>query len=670
VSTPAQNVLLITVDTLRADALGASGNAAAATPRIDRLAGTGVRFASAYAHSPLTLPSHASILTGRLPFEHGVRDNAGFRLRRGTETLATRLHAGGFRTGAFVSGFPLDSRFGLAAGFDVYDDRFVDATPRPLFLEQERRGTETVAAAVRWLTQQAGHRWFCWVHLYEPHFPYTPPAPLAARFAGNPYAGEVAAVDEALAPLLDPVLAEGDAGGTLVVLTADHGESLGEHGEATHGLFAYDSTLQVPLLLYHAASLRPRVVTGPASHVDIVPTVLDILGLPAAASVRGRSLREPALGARNGGEVVYFEALSGSLNRGWAPLTGLIANGMKYIELPIPELYDLRADPGETRNLAPMRSRDVDMRRTLLQSYAGGEVRPADETAEVRERLRALGYASGPPAGRLPADRGEDPKNGMAVDAALQEVARLYAAGDLAGALDHSRTLAAGHPDMRVALLQLSNLEREAGNLPGAIAPLRHALELHPGDEEAASLLGAALTAANRSAEAVRLLEPYAAGPEPDVQVLVAYGLALARAGRFEEAHARLDQARRGDPTNALLAVTAGTIDVMWGHRPDARRAFESALALNPGFARAHSSLGALAEEDGRRHDAIEQWRRAVAIDPGEYEKLLAFAIALAGNGRREAAAAYFQLFAEGAPATRYGDDIARARAWLQHNRQ
>jgi arylsulfatase A-like enzyme/Flp pilus assembly protein TadD len=662
---PARNLLLITVDTLRADALGAYGNRTAATPVIDRLASSGVRFDNAHAHSVVTLPSHASILTGRLPIDHGIRDNAGFRLSPRDETLATILKSHGFHTGAFVSAFPLDSRFGLARGFDVYDDSFVDATPRPAFLEQERAGTETVAAAVRWLRAQTGSRSFCWIHLYEPHFPYAPPEPFAARFAGQPYAGEVAAVDAALAPVLGPILDAGPTGDTLVVFTADHGESLGEHGEATHGVFAYEATLKVPLILYYPSRVKARSRSASVRHVDIVPTILQMLQLPAMPNARGRSLVD---GADDG--IVYFEALSGSLNRGWAPLTGVIANGMKYIELPVPELYDLKADPGETQNLASARPTDVEKRRALLGSFPSGDVRPTDETAEVKDRLRALGYVAADRKSKAPFGSGEDPKQAIATDNQLQQITSRYVAGDRAGALEASRALAAAHPDMRIALLQLAHLEREAGNLSAATASLRHALQMHPGDVEAASLLGATLTTANRSNEAIAVLEPYAAPADADVQVLVTLGLAQARSGRAAEARATLDRARRGDPSNALLAVTSGTIELMAGSRAEARQAFESAIALNPATARAHSSLGVLAAEDGHPAEAIEHWRRAVAIDPAEYETLLRFAVSFARSGRDDLARPYLQLFADQAPVPRYAADVAKAREWLGRERR
>ena len=466
---------------------------------------------SARAHTVVTLPSHVNIMTGRLPPDHGIRDNGGFRLAKMEETLATRLKAAGFRTGAFVSAFPLDSRFGLAKGFDDYDDSFVDAAPRPAFLEQERAGSETVRAASLWLQAQRGRKWFCWVHLYEPHFPYAPRPPFAERYRRDPYAGEVAATDAALEPLLRPILEAGASTDTLVAVTADHGESLGEHGEGTHGIFAYEATLSVPLILYFPPLIDAKAVAAPVGHVDLLPTFLEVFGMPAAAGVRGRSLVDLALGKPAPEESTYFEALSGSLNRGWAPLSGIVSGGLKYIDLPIPELYDLRADPRETQNLASLRPQEVEKRRVLLRSFAGAAVHRTDETADVKERLRALGYVtSKPDSSRAQFTEADDPKRLIAIDSQLQEIVGLYLAGDREGALVRCRSLVQARPTMRVALLQLAHLERESGHILPAIAALRQALAIDAGDTEAASLLGAYLTSANRPLEAIGLLQPYA----------------------------------------------------------------------------------------------------------------------------------------------------------------
>jgi arylsulfatase A-like enzyme len=345
---PGLSVLLVSIDTLRADALGAYGNKTVATPWIDRLAREGVRFDKVHAHNVVTLPSHTNILSGRLPLQTGVRDNSGYRYPAGEPTLATELKKAGWRTGAFVSAFVLDSRFGLDAGFETYDDRLGGAETSSLraFMVPERPGPATVAAARRWLDGARGSRTFCFVHIYEPHFPYEPPPPFDERFRGDPYHGEVSAADAALEPLLRPILEQGAAARTLVVLTSDHGESLGEHGEMTHGVFAYEATLHVPLILWAPGILPAGQAMGtPVRHVDLMPTILDALGQAPSEGLAGRSLLPLVARERGAESPDYFEALSASLNQGWAPLRGVVKGSLKYIDLPLPELYDLASDP-------------------------------------------------------------------------------------------------------------------------------------------------------------------------------------------------------------------------------------------------------------------------------------------------------------------------------------
>ena len=671
---PATSVLLITVDTLRADALGAYGRADAHTPWMDRLAAGGVRFDDAHAHNVVTLPSHANILSGRYPTEHGVRDNAGFRFPSRGETLATRLRAAGYRTGAFVSAFPLASRFGLAAGFDVYDDSFVDAEARPAFLEQERRGTETVALARKWLDEAGDRSSFAWVHVYEPHFPYRPAEPFASQLHGDAYQAEVAAADAALGPLLEPILAAGDRGRALVVLTADHGESLGEHGEATHGIFAYEATLKVPLILYQPRRLAPRVVSTPARHVDIVPTVLDALSLPLPDGLPGRSLLPDAIGRPAPSDLTtYFEALSGQLNRGWAPLRGVIRGGVKYVDLPIPELYDLRSDPHEALNEAAAAPGRVEPLRALLAPWLAGDgaSRPRRVDAETRERLRSLGYLTAAP-GAAPTRHGEDddPKRLIALDARLQEVVGLYTAGDLPSALARCRELVRLRPGMTVSLLSLAHLERESGNLAGASETLKQALARNPGDTATASLLGATLTQAGRAREAAALLEPYARREDADVDVLVARALALAKLGQTAEALAALARAHEAEPGNAMVLVDEGTVELMAGKPDEARRAFEAALARNPRVVRAETSLAFMAAEAGRPEEALARFKRAVALDPREHQKLLALSMLLWQRGRRDEARPYLELFVASAPAQSYALEIERVRGLLARGPQ
>ena len=418
-----RNILLVTIDTLRGDALGSYGGKAA-TPNLDALAARGARFTFAHSHAVLTLPSHASILTGRYPYEHGIRDNPGFRLRQSDFTLARGLKSAGFATGAFVSAFTLDQRYGLQSGFDTYDDRISEVGKTLDVAVPERRADETVTAALDWIGRQPA-RWFGWVHVFDPHAPYAPPGDWLTRYASDAYAGEVAWTDFALGPLFARL--DRESRPTLVIVTADHGESLGEHGEMTHGVFAYESTLHVPLIVAEITPGRRAArgvrIDSPARHVDLVPTVLDVVnGLSLAPSdLPGASL--VGVVNRGGGDdrASYFEAMMPTLARGWAPLRGVLVSREKFIDLPIQELYDLGSDPGELRNLAPLRADRAPVLTNVLRGFnVAPPGRPAAESAAARDRLRALGYTSGSPApARDRYTEQDDPKRLIDLDGLL-----------------------------------------------------------------------------------------------------------------------------------------------------------------------------------------------------------------------------------------------------------
>src|SRR5262245_24538706 len=441
-----RNVLLVTIDTLRADALGSYGGAAQ-TPNLDRLAGRGARFSFAHAHAVLTLPSHTSILTGRYPYEHGIRDNTGFSVRQGEVTLAGRLKTLGFATGAFVSAFTLDQRYGLNAGFDVYDDSISEVGKTTEIAVPERRADATVTAALGWLSQQSG-KWFGWVHVFDPHAPYSPPAEWKNRYPQDLYAGEVAWTDFALGPLFDRL--EKEPRPTLVIVTADHGEGLGEHGEMTHGIFAYEATLHVPLII---AEIQPGVspprgvtVPSPARHIDIVPTVLDAIG-EKEAQLPGASLLTGPGGASH--DVSYFESMMPVLARGWAPLRGVLLGREKYIDLPITELYDVDKDPREQQNLSTSRADRVAVLLNLLRGFnMEPPGRPTEEASQARERLRALGYASGSPAQmRDRYTEADDPKRLIDLDQLLHRASDAFLAGRTSEAIDQYQQVIARRPD-------------------------------------------------------------------------------------------------------------------------------------------------------------------------------------------------------------------------------
>jgi arylsulfatase A-like enzyme/Tfp pilus assembly protein PilF len=661
------NLLLVTVDTLPADALGSYGDAQAMTPVLDRLAQAGARFERARAHNVVTLPSHANILSGRHPFEHGVRDNAGYRFPSRLPTIATLLKARGYRTGAFVSAFPLDSRFGLDQGFDVYDDRLGDPERVAAFRMSERPGPETVAAARAFIESQAGRPWFCWVHLYEPHAPYEPPRALAARFASAPYKGEVAAADAALAPLLEPLLAQGRNGNTLVVVTADHGESLGEHGEKTHGIFAYDATLRVPLIVFAPALFGPRVVPDPVRHVDILPTVLDALALPAPAGLPGRSILAAARGKPLDPAPTYFEALTAAANRGWAELHGVVRDERKYIRLPTPELYEIASDVHERQNVAPSRVDRVAELGGLLRGYpldaAAGARRT--ESAETRERLQSLGYLASTAAATPAGQAGGDPKDLIAYEIMLEDAIALQAKGDVQGALLVGRELVRRQPRSALALLHVAVMERDAGHLDVAIGLLDEALASSPNEPQALALIGRYLVEAGRPEAAVQRLRAAAARDEADVDVLMALGAAQAQAGQGKEAIAVLTRARDVDPTNALAWLNLGTAQLMNGDSAAARGALRAAIDREPALARAQTSLGVIAAREGRADEAILHWRRALELHAGDYDALYNLGALLFDHGRRDEARPYLDRFAREAPESAYARDIRAVRRLL-----
>jgi tetratricopeptide (TPR) repeat protein len=662
------NVLLITIDTLRADAVGAYGRLAAETPLMDRLAAGGVRFTEARAQNVVTLPSHANILSGRYPLRHGVRDNAGFRFPADQETLTTRLHQRGYRTGAFVSAFPLDSRFGLDRGFDVYDDRFGGGDAQSAFVMEERPGQETVALARQWIEAQGQGPFFAWVHLYEPHFPYAPPEPFRSRFASSPYHGEVAAADAILGPLLEPILNGGATGRTLVVVTSDHGESLGEHGETTHGIFAYEATLRVPLIVYAPRLFGARVVTQAVRHVDLVPTILDALALAVPTDVAGQSLLGLLAGRGAPAKETYFEALSSAKNRGWAPLHGLVAGGRKLIDLPIPELYDIARDPGETNNLAARDPEGLEALRARLASLrtndpGWGEAR---EDEAVRERLRSLGYvAAAAPKGPKRYTDADDPKTLIVLDGELQALIEQYQAGDLPGALRRGEGLVERRPTMALAFEHLAFLQREAGDLSHAIGSLEKALALVPDEAGTAALLGGYLNEAGRAKEALALLGPYAARKDPDLDVLIAQGVAYAHLGQPDAALRAFARVRELDATNTLALVNEASVHVASGDAARARAALEAALALNPRVARAHNGLGVLAAEAGRADEAIAHWTQAIALEPKEYDTLFNLGALLVRTGRAPEARPYLERFLREAPPAVYSRDFPKVRGWL-----
>jgi arylsulfatase A-like enzyme/Tfp pilus assembly protein PilF len=662
-----RNVLLVSIDTLRADVLGSYGGRAL-TPNLDRLAAHGARFTFAHSHAVVTRASHASILTGRYPYEHGVRDNTGYRLPPNEPTAATRLKALGFATGAFIGGFPLDKRFGLTPGFDVYDDLVGEIGSQVDFMLPDRRADEVVAPALRWIHQQSG-KWFAFVHCYDPHAPYRPPAEWLQRFPNEPYLGEVSWTDFALGPLFDALSTQPRP--TLVIVTADHGEGLGDHGELTHSLFAYESTLHVPLIVAEIAgtAVQGTSITGgvvidtPVRHVDLVPTILDALGAPADASLPGASLRDLIASGRGADRPGYFEAMTANLTRGWAPLRGVIAGRDKYIDLPIPELYDLGTDPKEERNAFAARADRVQVLQNTLKGFdLAPPGRPRDETAAVIERMRALGYTSGAAPARERYTEDDDPKRLVDLEQAMHQATEAFEAGRLDDAAALYKSVLARRADMEDAYRYLAFIYWQQGKTTLAISTLEDALRHGLPQAEIRIKLGEYLSQTGQAARAIQLLEG-ATSDDPDA--LIALGIAYGTAGRTKDAMRTFKHILDVDSTSGLAYQNIAALQEGAGDHAAAEASLRQALAIDPKLPGAYTTLGVVLSETGRKAEAIAAWKQAVTLDPTEYDALYNLTLVLAGTGQLEEARKYGQRYVDTAPPSLYSRQIADVRRFL-----
>ncbi len=536
------SVLLVTIDTLRAD----RAQSGALMPHLQRLASNGITFSNARALTPLTLPSHTTILTGLGISRHGVRDNIGYQVPGDLPFLAGRFRRAGFSTGAFVGGYPLASEFGLDVGFDVYDDRLDFAPLGSTAGHTERRADDVVDAALGWIRGLGARQpWFLWVHMYDPHEPYQAPD----RFehpATHPYDREVAYADAALGRLLAGL--EGDDGRRIVALvTSDHGEMLGEHGEATHGVFLYEGALRVPLVLVYPGSPAGKVESRSVTLADVAPTLAEAAGLAAVPELNGRSLLGPPEDS-----VAYLDAIHGRRRYGWAPLYGYLDWPLKYVAAPAPELYDLRQDPDDQRNMITKKNgwqHAARLRRLQAEMRVPGDV---VEFAGDREKLAGLGYVGGgvAAAGReILDDRPRpDPKDRIRALPALEAGLKLMAAGDDENAVREFRKARNVDPDNLVVLNNLGILSLRGGEGEQAVRYFKRGLRLDSSADNIASNLGLALSRLGRHKEAIAAFRT-ALDVNPHFQA-ARFNLAIAlhRMGDDREALRELETVRREDP--------------------------------------------------------------------------------------------------------------------------
>ena len=684
-----QNVLLITVDTLRADRLGCYGYSRGATPNIDRLASQGVLFEEAIAQVPVTLPSHVSLLTSTFPPVNGVRDNTYFRLDPEALTLAEILQSAGYRTGAFVGAYVLDASFGLGQGFDVYDASMKAQEEGASGTFSERPASQVIDAFGAWLGETEEEKpFFAWVHLFDPHIPYAPPAPYRERFASSPYDGEIAYTDEQVGVLLKKLDDRGLADNTVVALTADHGESLGEHGERTHGFFVYDATLKVPLILSSPQSLPTgRSVSGQARLVDVLPTILDLVDVSVPETAQGVSLSGLIEGRVLEESVAYSECYVSQLNFGWAPLVSLRQDGFKYIEAPRAELYDLAKDPGETENLLNQdRERALRMKADLeglRSAWPGSFSARHQPDPDTLARLRSLGYAGG---GGDTTDDGPgllDPKDRLHLwdksqwvihhmgEGDYAEAARQAAAileedptnllamehlaycrnqeGSRGEAIDLYRRISSLAPDRPLPHLYLGNLLWRDGKLGEAEKEFQVALEMDSRFVRAHERLGYLYFEKGEPQKAYESFQKAIGIDEKRTEARL--GLARYHRGMKELEEARTEYARaiEADPDNGKAVAEYAHLVAQLGELAEA----EKLLRSGPDELEVHYTLSAILREAERMPEAIAELDKAIALAPDFAPAYQDRGVILSRLGRGEEAIPSFES------ALRLGDDPA-----------
>jgi arylsulfatase A-like enzyme/Flp pilus assembly protein TadD len=656
------NVLLITLDTTRADHLPAYGYEGVRTPGLDAVASGAVVFDDAIAHAPLTLPSHTSILTGLLPIAHGVRDNEGYVLDGKAATLATVLHDRGYATGAFVSAFVLDSQWGLARGFDTYFDDFnqLQEVNRD---QVQRRAEVTEAQAEHWLGSVSGKPFFCWVHFYDPHDPYDPPEPFATSYT-NRYDGEIAYMDQAVGKLWAKLGAMNVADKTLVIVTGDHGEGLGEHGESTHAMFLYRTTLRVPLLIRIPNGAAQRVA-GIARHIDLVPTILDLLGVAGPPSLQGQSLLPMIAGREREDRTAYSESIYAQRHFGWAMMTALTGKAYDLIQSPKPELFDHRDDPGQTKNLAASKSAtaaalkdQLDELVTRLGRADLPAAAPMDPDTEAR--LRALGYV-GSTATPTAQSMTIDPKDKRAVIDAVAAGLSALTRHDFGGALQAVVPVTQSDPGILEAHYIAGTAYAYAQMYDQALDQLFKAVALRPDHTMSLAMIGYVYEGKRNLREAASwYLKSLEHDPGHAFTMLKLAGVYrglgdTAKADEyFARAYAPVDATLAGttDPKqrSRLLAARA-EMNFNAGRLPEAGVDLQAAIALTPHEPRLHFNLAQIDEQRGDVVSAMRNYQEEMRVSPANADAPMNLGMLFFRLQRFDDAARLFQALRTGNPA-------------------
>lgn len=653
----ARNLLLITIDTLRADRLSCYDSRFVQTPNIDSLAQKGTLFFRAFANTPTTLPSHASILLGITPLHHGVHDNYNFVVHEELLSLAEHLKNFGYSTGAIIGAHPLDSRFGLDQGFDTYNDEY-DTLSSQKFAHGERRADEVTREAIEWLEGRE-FPWFLWAHFFDPHDPYEPPEPFQTEYKDCLYDGEVAVVDAELGKLLDSMKTKNLLQNTVIVLTSDHGESLEEHGEKTHGYFAYNSTIWIPLIITVPDGSQRRVEQY-VSHIDIFPTACDLLKIPKPSFLQGISLLPALQGKKLPERLLYFESLYPHYSRGWAPLQGYMDSKEKFIASPIPELYDLGQDFQETTNIAG--ERNLESYRTKLNEILKDQPLPEEKSLrkkvdrESLEKLRSLGYISEPYVStKKTFGPQDDIKTLLPYHRKAEQALSLHNNGKVGAGIQLLKEILLQRKDIDVAYIYLAGIYDATGKSSEALGVLQMGLHNLPSSYRILTPYVELLLKEGHHSEVIKVIASKHLLPmEHDSEIWIALAHACRKEGDLDGAIAAYEKAQMIDDEYVLIYSSLGETHYSRYLQTKDRSAysksianFKRAIELDPAHAAAYSGLGDAYGQAGDLIGAISHWEKSLALNPEQYILMFNLGLAHFNSGSTAKALEYFNRLKE-----------------------
>lgn len=666
------NLLIITVDTLRADHVGIYGYEKIETPNMDALGRNGLLFSRAFCHVPLTLPSHCSLFTGTLPLFHGVRDN-GYRLPTFNITLAQIMKDNGYQTAAFVGAFPLDSRFGLDKGFDIYDDLYGSKNVVRDLSFIERNAEEVNEKAVEWLAQNQNNKFFVWIHYFDPHTSYEPPFPFKNEYIGREYDGEIAYTDYIIGELLEKLHQLGLIEETLIILTSDHGEGLGNHNEKTHGIFIYDSTLRVPLIFYSPKILpKGRIVSYQVGIIDIMPTVLDLMGFEKYPDVQGKSFKSAIFKDKSSlDKFVYIESVAAMLDRNWAPLQGIRMQEWKYIDAPLPELYDLKNDPEEENNIIGSNPRIAKRLRMELQkaikSYSSPRssyVFKTEIDEETREKLMSLGYITGRTFDSQ--DERPDPKTMIEVDNMFNEAIIASETGKLEMASQLYDKVLEKQPNFMIGYEYAAYNYYKMGKMKEAIKLLEKAISLNLTNNSLLARLGLYYQEVGKFEESKQILERVIQQNKNYAEAYNYLGVTYYKKDQLMNAIDSFKQALTLDKDYAMAMNNLGNCYLALKKYELAEEEYKKAISVDDHLASAHNGLAVAYYRQGLVREALLSWEKSLELDPQQTDTLYNLGRIYLRLGYKQKALRSFESFVQRASPQKYEKDIEEVKRVIE----